>query len=198
MSGTRIRPAVDADADAAFAIYAPIVRTSAITFEYEPPSVAELAERIRTVAARFPWLVLERDGGVCGYAYATTWRPRAAYQWTAETTVYVRDDARRRGVGRALYRSLLACLALQGHRMAIGGITLPNAASVGLHEALGFRPSGVHRACGWKLGAWHDVGFWEIALGPDARGEPSPPRAPSALAGTAEWEAAIASGLAAT
>lgn len=193
MAGSRIRMATADDAAAVLAIYEPVVRTSAITFEYEVPSVDEIATRIRTVTARWPWLVLERDGDVVGYAYATTWRARAAYHWAVETTVYVRDDCHRRGVGRAIYRALLACLHLQGFRLAIGGITLPNAASVGLHEAMGFRPAGVHRACGWKLGAWHDVGFWELALVPAGAGEPAPPLAPSVLAGTAAWLAALAS-----
>jgi phosphinothricin acetyltransferase len=193
---SRIRPATPADAEALLRIYGPAVRTSAITFEYEVPSVEEFAERVRTVSARWPWLVLDRGGDVAGYAYASTWRARPAYQWAVETTVYVRDDHRRQGVGRAVYRSLLACLRLQGHRLAIGGITLPNAASVALHESLGFRPAGVHRACGFKLGAWHDVGFWELELAPRDDAEPTPPRTPRALEGTAAWDAALASGLA--
>jgi phosphinothricin acetyltransferase len=119
-----------------------------------------------------------------------------AYQWAVEPTVYVRDDHRRQGVGRAVYRSLLACLRLQGHRLAIGGITLPNAASVALHESLGFRPAGVHRACGFKLGAWHDVGFWELELGPRDDADPTAPQPPRTLQGTAAWDAAVASGLA--
>ena len=106
--------------------------------------------------------------------------------------MYVRDDARRGGVGRAVYRALLDCLRLQGYRLAIGGITLPNDASVALHEAMGFRASGVHRRCGWKLGAWHDVGFWDVALAADD-GAPAAPRTPSDLAGTARWRAALAS-----
>jgi phosphinothricin acetyltransferase len=193
MPGSGIRMATSADAAAVLVIYAPVVRTSAITFEYDVPTVEEIATRIRTVTARWPWLVLERDGDVAGYAYATTWRARAAYQWAVETTVYVRDDCHRRGIGRALYRALLACLRLQGFRLAIGGITLPNPASVGLHEGIGFGLAGVHRACGWKLGAWHDVGFWELALTAADAVDPAPPLAPSALAGTAAWAAALAS-----
>jgi phosphinothricin acetyltransferase len=192
MPAGRIRMATPADAEAVLAIYAPVVRTSAITFEYDVPSAEEIAARVRTITSRFPWLVLERDGAVAGYAYATTWRTRAAYQWAAETTVYVREGCHRRGVGRALYRSLLACLRLQGFRLAIGGITLPNAASVALHEAMGFRAAGVHRACGWKLGAWHDVGFWEVVLAPDDGGEPRPPLAPGDLEAMPEWAAALA------
>ncbi len=192
MPGPGIRMATAADAAAVLAIYAPVVRTSAITFEYDVPSVDEIANRIGTVTARWPWLVLERAGDVAGYAYATTWRARAAYQWAVETTVYVREDRQRRGVGRALYRALLACLRLQGLWLAIGGITLPNPASVRLHEAMGFRLAGVHRACGWKLGAWHDVGFWQLALAASDAADPAPPLRPSALEGTAPWTAALA------
>jgi phosphinothricin acetyltransferase len=187
----RIRMAAPGDGAAIRAIYAPFVETSAVTFETVVPSVAEVAERVRTVTARWPWLVLERGGVVAGYAYASTWRTRAAYQWSVETTVYVRDDVRRQGVGRALYRSLLACLRLQGFRLAIGGITLPNPASVALHEALGFQRVGVHRACGFKLGGWHDVGFWECELAPRLEETPAEPRTPSALAGHPAWAEAL-------
>jgi L-amino acid N-acyltransferase YncA len=190
-----IRTALERDAPGVLAIYAPLVRTSAITFEYEPPAVSEIAGRIRAVTTRWPWLVYVRDDDVLGYAYATSWRARVAYQWAAETTVYVRTDAYRGGIGRALYVSLTACLRLLGYRLAIGGITLPNPASVGLHEALGFRAAGVHRGCGWKLGAWHDVGFWELELAPRTALEPGPPIAPDTLEGSSAWTAALASGL---
>lgn len=180
------------DAAAMLAIYAPIVRSSATTFEYEPPSVAEFGERVRAVTARWPWLAAEHDGRVLGYAYGTTWRARAAYQWDVETTVYVHADAHRQGVGRRVYGALLACLRLQGHRLALGCITVPNAASVGLHEALGFRLAGMHRRSGWKLGRWHDVGFWELELAPRADVEPAPPTPPALLAGSAAWQAALA------
>jgi phosphinothricin acetyltransferase len=191
----RIRTATPGDAAALLAIYAPFVETSAVTFEYTVPPVAEFAERVRSVTARWPWLVLERAGRVAGYAYATSWRARAAYQWAVETTVYVDAPDRRQGVGRALYRALLTCLRVQGYRLALGAITLPNPESVALHEALGFRRAGVHRACGYKRGAWHDVGFWEVELAPRADVDPPAPTPASALSGRAEWLAAIASGL---
>jgi L-amino acid N-acyltransferase YncA len=158
-----IRVAGVEDAAAMLDIYAPVVRASAISFEVEPPTLADFAERVRAIAATHPWLVYD-DGGIAGYAYATTWRTRAAYAWTAETTVYVRADRQRRAVGRALYRSLLACLELAGHRLAIGGITLPNAASVALHESVGFVPLCVYRGVGFKRGRWHDVGWWHCRL----------------------------------
>ena len=184
------------DAAAMLAIYAPFVETTAVTFEYVVPPVDELAARVGAVTAQWPWLVLERAGRVVGYAYASAWRTRAAYQWAVETTVYVHPDDRRRGIGLAVYRSLLACLQVQGYRLALGGITLPNPASIALHERLGFRQVAVHRACGHKLGAWHDVGFWELELAAREDAAPTAPRPPAALAGDAAWIAALASGLA--
>ena len=187
----RIRIATPDDSAGVLDIYAPFVRTTAVTFEYEVPSVVEMAERIRAVTVRWPWLVLDRDGFVAGYAYASTWRARAAYQWAVETAVYVHEDARRQGIGRALYRALLACLRLQGHRLALGGITLPNEASVLLHEAFGFRQVGVHRACGHKLGAWHDVGMWELELAPRPAATPPAPLDVAAASALPGWAAAF-------
>ena len=109
---------------------------------------------------------------VLGYAYASRHRDRAAYQWSIDVSVYVRADAHRRGIGRALYAALLRIVTAQGFYRAYAGITLPNASSVGLHEAMGFRPVGVYRAVGYKLGAWHDVGWWDLAL---AAAGPAPP-----------------------
>ena len=179
------------DAAAVRAIYAPFVETTAVTFESEVPAVAEMAERIRATVPRFPWLVAERGGSVVGYAYASTWRSRAAYRWAVETTAYLRDDARGQGLGRALYRPLLACLRLQGLRLALAGITLPNAASVGLHEAFGFRAVSVYRACGHKLGAWHDVGMWELELAPRTDASPPEPLDVAAASTLPAWAAAL-------
>ena len=119
----------------------------------------------------WPYLVAaprEDLSRILGFAYAAQFRDRPAYQWSCEVTAYVRSGRRRGGVGRALYTSLFALLRLQGYVRAYAGITLPNPASVGLHEALGFAPVGVYGACGYKCGAWHDVGFWQIVLREDA------------------------------
>lgn len=161
-----IRLATEADAEAVAEIYAPVVRDTAISFEMLPPDAAAFRERIKDVLRLAPWLVREDDGRITGYAYASIFRARPAYRFTVETTVYVREGQRGRGVGRSLYDDLLPRLVRQGFRRAIGGITLPNAASVALHEALGFTPVGVFRAVGFKFGRWHDVGFWERELGP--------------------------------
>ena len=169
-----IRVATPDDAEAIAAIYAPIVRDTVISFETVPPAVDEMRSRIVATLRRFPWLVSEDgQGRVDGYAYASSHRDRAAYQWSADTTAYVRADARGRGVGGRLYVSLLARLAELGYFQAFAGIALPNAASVALHESVGFEPIGVYRRVGFKHGAWHDVGWWQRKLRePEV---PSPP-----------------------
>lgn len=167
------------DAAACAAIYAPYVEGTAISFEAEPPTAEEFAERIATVAERYPWLVAEdADGDVAGYAYASQHHPRAAYRWAVDVAVYVDGSRQRHGTGRRLYEALLERLRELGYRVACAGVTLPNDASVGLHEALGFEPVGVYRRIGWKGGAWHDVGWWQLELLPADAGPPSEPRRP--------------------
>ncbi|MGD9695375.1 MAG: arsinothricin resistance N-acetyltransferase ArsN1 family B [Thermoleophilia bacterium] len=175
-----IRPAVPArDARACAAIYAPYVRETPISFEEVAPTADEMAARMRRVIETHPWLVCERGGVVVGYAYASEHRARAAYRWSAEVAIYIHRDHHRQGVGRALYAELLERLRAQGFRAAFGGITLPNAGSVALHEAMGFRPIGVYRAIGWKAGAWHDVGWWQLDLLPAGPEPPLPLRPPA-------------------
>ena len=169
-----IRLAAEGDAEGILAIYAPIVRETAISFEVEPPDVNAMRRRIADTLAHLPWLVCERRAEILGYAYAGTHRTRAAYQWSADVSVYVHAHIRRSGVGRALYTSLLRLLDLQGFYNVYAGITLPNPASVRLHESLEFQPIGVYRAVGYKLGAWHDVEWWYLALRPHAV-PPGPP-----------------------
>jgi phosphinothricin acetyltransferase len=175
MTTTRIRLATADDGPALADIYRPAVVDFATSFELEPPDGAEMGQRVARTVERTPWLVCERDGAVLGYAYASPHRDRPAYQWSVEVSAYVRGDARGMGIGRALYTSLFAALAVQGFRNAYAGITLPNPASEGLHAAVGFTPVGVFRGVGYKLGAWHDVAWFERPLAPrDAA--PSPPR----------------------
>jgi len=160
-----IRLATLADAAAIQAIYAPIVRDTIISFELVPPNVDEIRGRITKVLARYPWLVYARDSKVLGYAYASQHHDRAAYDWSADISIYVSARARRMGLGRALYQSLFALLRAQNVVNVYAGVSLPNAGSVGLHEAMGMTPVGVYRQVGYKFGAWHDVGWWEMALG---------------------------------
>jgi L-amino acid N-acyltransferase YncA len=171
-----IRSAHAGDVPAMLAIYAPLVRDTTISFEYEPPTPAEMEQRLQTIQRAHPWLVCERDGQVAGYAYASAFRSRAAYRWTAEVTVYIHADHGRRGLAQTLYRALFARLRAQGYRTAVAVITLPNPGSVALHERLGFQPVGIFQNAGFKHGQWLDTGWWQLDLGGDAA--PSLPRPP--------------------
>ncbi|HET9637720.1 MAG TPA: GNAT family N-acetyltransferase [Allosphingosinicella sp.] len=172
----KLRPATPDDAAAIADIYAPFVSDSAVSFETEPPEAAAMRARIESGRALYPWLVGEaEDGSLLGYAYAARFRDRPAYRFVVETSVYLRADALGRGLGLELYEPLLAILDVQGFTQAIAAITLPNEASVRLHEKLGFERAGIYRQVGWKLGAWHDVGLWQRALAP-AGTPPEEPR----------------------
>ncbi|GAB4057244.1 GNAT family N-acetyltransferase [Catellatospora paridis] len=162
-----IRRATADDAAACAAIYAPYVTDTAITFETESPTAAEMARRIEAANQRHAWLVLEVDGTIVGYAYGTEHRTRAAYRWACDASIYLQADRRRTGGGRALYTALLAILAARGYRRVMGGVTQPNEASMGLHRSFGFTDVGTYRSVGWKLGAWHDVTWLQLELAPD-------------------------------
>lgn len=178
----QIRLATPDDATTIAAIYAPFVTESATSFEIEPPDGSEMAARIAATLPRFPWLVADEGSVVVGYAYAGMHRKRAAYSWSVEVSAYVDAAARRRGVATRLYKTLLELLREQGFRIAYAGITLPNPASVGFHEAMGFTPLGVYRNVGWKFDQWHDVGWWELPLGDN-----SPPTPIRTLEELVEW-----------
>lgn len=177
-----IRIARETDAASIGAIYGPHVSDGAATFETAVPGVETMGMRIRTRLAHYPWLVWDEDGAVRGYACASRFRERAAYDWIAETSVYVHPDAQRRGIARRLYGALLDVLRLQGVTQAVAVITLPGPGSVAFHQALGFAPAGTWRRCGWKLGRWWDVGLWQLELQTPAD-PPSPLRAFGALVG---------------
>lgn len=153
-----------ADAPAILAIYAPYITGSTITFEYDVPPVAEFAERIRTIQQQLPYLVAESDGQVLGYAYASKHRDRTAYQWSVETSVYVHPDGHRQGIARQLYSHLFELLRRQGYFNAYAGITLPNHKSESFHRSLGFEHIGTYSNIGYKLGAWHSVAWFQLAL----------------------------------
>lgn len=190
-----IRLAHPEDAAGILAIYAPVVRETATSFELEPPGEEKMRRRIASTLERRPWLVCVTDSAVAGYAYAAAHRERAAYQWSTETSVYVHPDYRRRGVALGLYSALLAALRAQGFANALAGITLPNPASVGFHEACGFQRIGIYHAVGYKLGAWHDVAWLELRLRED-RGEPAgPPCSMAELIARPAWHEALQAGL---
>jgi len=161
-----IRTARDEDAAAIHAIYAPHITEGVATFETVLPGVDAMRERIRARLPHSPWLVWDEGGEVLAYAYAGRFRERAAYDWIAETSIYVHAGAQRRGIARRLYATLLETMHLQGLTQAVGVITLPNPVSTGMHESMGFTPAGIWRQSGYKLGQWWDVGVWQKQLQP--------------------------------
>ena len=159
-----IRFAAETDARQILDIYEPIVTDTAISFEEVAPSRSEMAGRIRNTLERYPWLACEEGGRVLGYAYASPFQSRAAYQWAVEVTAYVRPEAQGRGVASDMYSSLFEILRIQGFISAIAGIALPNDPSVALHERFGFKPVGVLQDVGFKHSRWHDVEWWALRL----------------------------------
>lgn len=183
-----IRLATPADADAIAAIYAPFCSASTITFETEPLSAAAMAERMCGLSKRFPWLVMEIDGEIAGYAYAAPHHERAAFRWAVTVSVYIHECYRRQGVGRVLYGALFDILRLQGYVQAIAGITLPNEPSVRLHESLGFKLVGIYRQVGYKLDGWRDVGWWQLPLVDPLPETPAEPLTMAAIAATSQMQ----------
>jgi L-amino acid N-acyltransferase YncA len=164
-----IRAATASDAAGIAGVYAPYVLETAVSFEEVPPTAEEMARRM---TPDLPWLV-EADGDeVLGFAFASPHRSRAAYRWAVDVSVYLDASVRRRGLGRGLYAALLPVVTRLGYVRAFAGVTLPNEASVGLHESMGFTAVGVYREVGFKLGSWRDVGWWQLAL-------QSPPQDPA-------------------
>jgi phosphinothricin acetyltransferase len=173
-----VRLATPQDAAAIGAIYAHYVTATPVSFETEPPGDEEMSRRIEAGAGLHPWLVAETDGAIAGYASASPFRPRPAYRYAVETSVYLDHERLGQGIGRGLYSRLIALVEAQGFAQAIAAITLPNEASVRLHQALGFSEAGAYRRVGWKCGGWHDVGLWQRALAPAE----APPREPKPVA----------------
>jgi L-amino acid N-acyltransferase YncA len=169
-----IRLARDEDAASLTSIYAPSVAERATSFELVPPDAVEMKRRIVTVLKGYPWLVCESSQGVVGYSYATGHRERAAYRWSVDVGVYVRDDVQRQGIARTLYTRLFEVLALQGYRNAYAGVTLPNPPSLNLHKAMGFKEVGVYHQVGFKFGQWHDVAWLEKPLADHVLDPPEP------------------------
>jgi phosphinothricin acetyltransferase len=188
----RLRLAEAGDAGQIAAIYAPFCLETAISFETATPDEATMRERIRTLTQRYPWLVaVSGTGDVLGYAYAGKHRERAAYRWSVDFTAYLAPEAKRRGIGTQLYRALVKVCQALGYYRAFAGITLPNEASVRLHEKIGFRPIGVYRRVGFKLGKWHDVGWWSLDLLPE-QDAPREPRSIGEIAGSGEMDEFLA------
>ena len=160
-----IRPATLTDAAAIAAIYNHYVLQTSITFEEGAVTDKDMAQRITdTVATELPWLVWTEGGNILGYAYASKWKSRCAYRYSVESTVYLEQAATGRGLGTKLYSTLLAELRTKQYHGVIGGVALPNAASVALHEKLGFKKVAHFKEVGWKFEQWIDVGYWELIL----------------------------------
>lgn len=174
-----LRDCRPADAPDICRIYNHFVLNTVVSFEEEPVSEPEMAGRICQVTETLPWLVWEEAGTLSGYAYATAWKARSAYRFSVESAVYVAPDMARRGIGRQLYEALLAELRRREVHSVVGGIALPNDASVALHERLGFSRIGHFREIGWKLGRWVDVGYWQLVLQDDDHPGADPDTGPS-------------------
>jgi len=159
-----IRDATPADAPGIAEIYNHYIVNTVVTFEEVVVSAEEMGRRVGAVTERFPWLVLEAEGRVAGYAYASAWHARAAYRHSVEATVYLAKDCVGRGLGSTLYRALLDRLPTLGVHTVIGGIALPNEASVAIHEKFGFEKAAHYRQVGRKFDRWIDVGYWQLIL----------------------------------
>lgn len=142
-------------------IYNYYIANTVITFEENPLSTTEMSARIHAYTQLYPWFVCEVNGVVVGYAYATKWKERAAYKNSVEITVYLDHTQSGKGYGKALYTKLLESLVTMGCHVVLGGIALPNEASVGLHEYFGFKKVAHFSEVGFKLGRWVDVGYWQ-------------------------------------
>jgi len=161
---TTIRLSRPTDAGSILAIYAPYIANTSFTFETDIPAESEFANRIISYLANWPWLVCEVDGVIAGYAYASRYRERVAYQWSVECSVYVHDDYHRSGIARALYTALFSILKKQGYRNVYAVINLPNERSVAFHESMGFQWFATYEKVGYKLGQWKNVGWWRLIV----------------------------------
>jgi len=159
-----IRPATLADAAQCAGIYAPYVTDTWVSFEHDPPDAAEMARRMEDFGTSHGWLVAEVDGKIAGYAYGSPHRTREAYATSADVAIYLDAAFARAGIGRQLYEALFPILKDRNVHAIFAGIALPNDASIGLHQAMGFAPIGIYREVGWKMGGWRDVGWWQRLL----------------------------------
>lgn len=170
---TVFRLATAADAHGILAIYAPYISNTSFTFETEVPSEKEFTRRIHSYSLEWPWIVCEIDGVIAGYAYASRYRERVAYQWSVECSVYIHDDHQRSGIARALYTALFSILKKQGYRNVYAVINLPNERSVAFHESMGFQWFATYEKVGYKLGQWKNVGWWRLIVN-EFNNEPDP------------------------
>lgn len=171
----KIRLAIESDVESILEVYTPFITDTVITFEYKVPTVKEFGQRMAEIQQRYPWFVCEVNNNIVGYAYASRFNEREAYDWSADFSIYIRPEFHRRNIGKALYYTLFETLKLQGYYNAYAGVTLPNIKSEGLHESFGFKSAGVYHNVGYKLGSWHDVKWYELKINEHIR-EPLKPK----------------------
>ncbi|HWI94055.1 MAG TPA: GNAT family N-acetyltransferase [Flavisolibacter sp.] len=171
---THIRLVTIEDSSQITEIYSPSVLNAATSFETELPSESEMQTRIQTILQKFPWIVCEVDGKIAGYVYASKHRDREAYQWSCECSIYMNSDFKGKGIGTELYRLLFQVLKRQGFRNVYARITLPNEASISIHERCGFKHFATYDSIGYKFGHWHSVGWWKLQIN-DYDLQPPPP-----------------------
>jgi L-amino acid N-acyltransferase YncA len=169
------RIATPEDAESILEIYTPVINTTAISFEETPPSVADMAKRIEKILEKHPWIVaVDKNEKILGYAYASPYRDRAAYKWASEVSIYIRDTHQKLGLGKSLYEKLFHIMKKQNIYKSYALIALPNTGSIALHEKMGFQYLCIFKNVGYKLGKWHDVGWWEKTLSRSANAPSEP------------------------
>ncbi len=190
----KIRLATESDSASMLEIYAPFVRATVITFEYEVPTVSEFSTRISNILKKYPWLVCEINDTVVGYAYASKFSERPAYDWSVDSSVYIHPSYHRKKIASALYNCLFELLKLQGFYNVYAGVTLSNKKSESFHESFGFKPVGIYHNVGYKFGQWHDVKWFELTIKEHII-SPKRPKTIDEIQGTKEFESIISKGL---
>ena len=169
-----IRLVTEKDAAEILEVYTPYVTETAITFDYEPPTVEEFEEKIRDYSQNYPWLVIEENNRIIGYAYGSKHRTKQAYQWSPESTIYLSKQVQGKKIGRILYQTLFDLLRIQGFVNVYAGVTIPNEKSEAIHLSLGFEETGDFKKMGYKMGKWHDVRWYVLYLAEHISNPPSP------------------------
>lgn len=160
----KIRLATESDSSSILEIYAPFIKNTVITFEYEVPTMSEFSTRMTNIQKKYPWIICEVNDSIVGYAYASQFNERAAYNWSVDFSIYIKPEYHRKKIGKALYYALSQLIKLQGYCNAYAGVTLPNIKSESLHESFGFKPVGVYHNVGYKFGNWYDVKWFELKI----------------------------------
>lgn len=190
ITNKKIRLASLADSASILDVYAPFITDTVITFEYDIPTVAEFGKRITNIQKKYPWLVCEVNGVVVGYAYASEYRERVAYDWSVDFTIYIKPEYHRKNIGKALYSALVEILILQGYYNAYAGVTIPNINSESIHQSLGFKAIGVYQNVGYKFGKWLDTKWFELIM-QDHSTSPTTPKIIDEINNTPEFNAII-------